>query len=274
MLSFSSHVEAPHSSNMCDGYQSAQCVQPAGGVDAFVRGGFRPLPGPHGIAYFLVRFTPHLFDADLFAQYGIACPDTIQASVTKRKAEFLAGRICAAKALDDHGHPTRHVGIGAHRSPLWPAGVIGSISHNAEYAAAVVVADTAFAGIGIDTETIVNDELRAVLELQAASAQEIAILLAQGQGFSANSLLTVIFSAKESFFKAAYTQAKEYFGFDAVRLVTFDQVEQRLQFRIVQTLSPKLMAGTLFDAYFDFLGDNAVITAVILQVSELASASS
>jgi hypothetical protein len=59
-------------------------------------------------------------------------------SVPKRQAEFVAGRICAREALTGWGHDNVVVGIGAHREPIWPQGLLGSITHCADYAAAVV----------------------------------------------------------------------------------------------------------------------------------------
>ncbi|MEI8635195.1 hypothetical protein P4S72_30355 [Vibrio sp. PP-XX7] len=70
---------------------------------------------------------------------GVTLPDTLHRAVLKRKCEFLAGRLCAKRAMAECGiNAETTLGIGEHREPLWPEGVIGSISHCDTQAVAVV----------------------------------------------------------------------------------------------------------------------------------------
>lgn len=72
-----------------------------------------------------------------------------------RRREFLAGRGCAHAALRaigrEQGLP---VGRGAMREPLWPAGVVGSISHAGGLAGAVVARTADAWGLGLDIERL------------------------------------------------------------------------------------------------------------------------
>jgi hypothetical protein len=61
----------------------------------------------------------------------------IQAAVAKRRAEFAAGRVCARSALAELGAPLAPLGVRPDRSPDWPAGLTGSITHTQGFCGAV-----------------------------------------------------------------------------------------------------------------------------------------
>src|ERR1051326_943715 len=56
----------------------------------------------------------------------------------KRIQDFAAGRSCAHRALSELGILDFSLLSGTQREPLWPASVVGSITHTTGYAAAVV----------------------------------------------------------------------------------------------------------------------------------------
>jgi 4'-phosphopantetheinyl transferase EntD len=87
------------------------------------------------------------------------------------------------------------VGKAGYGAPLWPAGVTGSITHTAGYAAAVV--SDGFAGLGLDAERIwgVSEHLWPRL----FDEEERAVLAQAGD---AAVLATLFFSAKEAAYKA------------------------------------------------------------------------
>lgn len=72
--------------------------------------------------------------------------------VPSRLAEYAAARRCGHLALDGLG--VRHVGIprGGRGQPVWPPGVVGSLTHCDGYAAALVADTRDVAAVGIDAE--------------------------------------------------------------------------------------------------------------------------
>jgi 4'-phosphopantetheinyl transferase EntD len=74
----------------------------------------------------------------------------IRSAATSRREEFLTGRWCARDALSKLGVPTSPVLVGCRGEPLWPNGVVGTITHGAGLAAAVVGRFDRWWGIGID----------------------------------------------------------------------------------------------------------------------------
>src|SRR5947207_7559339 len=70
----------------------------------------------------------------------------------KRRREFAAGRACARLALERLGRSNGPVLRGSNREPVWPDGVVGSITHTAGYCAAAVTEASCVLGLGIDAE--------------------------------------------------------------------------------------------------------------------------
>lgn len=68
----------------------------------------------------------------------------------RRRREFLAGRAAAAEALA-HGDMPRHSVSRTDRGvPVWPPGVVGSISHSRTWAVAVVLDSGTAVCCGVD----------------------------------------------------------------------------------------------------------------------------
>src|SRR5262245_29080334 len=66
-----------------------------------------------------------------------------------RVREFTLGRLCARRALEALGHAPVPILRGPGREPLWPDGLVGSITHTRRYCAAVVAPRTRLVSVGI-----------------------------------------------------------------------------------------------------------------------------
>lgn len=210
----------------------------------------------------LLEFEVSEFDPRAFAATGILCPPRIARSVHKRQAEFFFGRLAARDALaaTEARFASVDVGIGSAREPLWPATVIGSITHDHRYAAAAVEAAGRQRGIGIDIARVIGPETSYSLLDTIIDAQEVRILHAQGRGWPSTALLTLAFSAKESLFKAAYRAVGHIFDFDAARVIALEPLAGRLRLRLTQTLCGDFIAGQECELGFDFLDPGTLIT--------------
>ena len=70
----------------------------------------------------------------------------------RRRRELAWGRSCAREALRRLGHEPVAVGADGDGVPIWPPGIVGSISHGAGLCVAAAAPTTSLAGIGIDVE--------------------------------------------------------------------------------------------------------------------------
>ena len=132
-------------------------------------------------------------------------------AVEKRRREFSTGRHCARAALAALGLPAAPILPGEARAPVWPPGVVGSITHCAGYRAAAVARVGDVASVGIDAEP--DERLTPeVLELVAEPAERARLrgLAVEAPGVCWDRLL---FSAKESVYKAWFPLARRWLGF-------------------------------------------------------------
>lgn len=132
-------------------------------------------------------------------------------AVPERQAEFSAGRAAARMALREVGHPEQAILKGEDRAPLWPKGVIGSISHSRS--ACIAAVSPALSGLGLDLED--EKPLRRDLWPRILSAAETSWV--QGQSEPELAAL-LIFSAKEAVYKAQYRHSLVVFDFDTLEV--------------------------------------------------------
>jgi 4'-phosphopantetheinyl transferase EntD len=151
--------------------------------------------------------------AKLFPQEWVA-----MARVTEsRRREFATGRACARTALARLGWPEVAVPRGPRGDPLWPEGVVGSITHCAGYRAAAVALKKDVLSLGIDAEPDEALPDRDMLELIALDEERARLgeLAAELPGTGWDRLL---FSAKESVYKAWFPLARRWLGFESAHV--------------------------------------------------------
>lgn len=164
-----------------------------------------------------ICFDAAAFGPQCFAEQGMALPAELQNAVAKRQGEFLAGRLAARLALRPYGLGDETVAIGQDRAPCWPAGMEGSISHSqlAGQGMALCAVRPGRAGLGLDLEAWLDESQTAQLWPGILDEEEWG-RLASGAAAADLSLaegLTLVFSAKESLFKALYPRVGRYFDF-------------------------------------------------------------
>lgn len=143
--------------------------------------------------------------------------DSLARAVPSRVAEFTTGRSCAHHALELMGVPTATIGRGGRGEPLWPGGVVGSITHCEGLRAAAVARAGDVAGLGIDAEPhlplpedvvdlmLTRPERHRLVELHR-TAPDVA-------------WTRVVFSLKEAVYKLWYPLRHEWLGFEEVDTV-------------------------------------------------------
>lgn len=189
----------------------------------------------------------------LFEVLKIPRPPSLTLAVPSRQSEFLAGRLLTRAALQILGSSDTIVGIGDNRAPEWPAGYSGSISHSGGHCICVVTAE-ANTYVGVDLERIASGRsLEAILNLALNPVEREA--LANQDAFSEGVLATLIFSAKETLFKALYPSVHCYFDFDAAALVQVPELDT-LVLALTRALHPTLPAGRTFLIHYALAKDH------------------
>ena len=138
-------------------------------------------------------------------------------AATKRAAEFADGRHCAGQLLQAFGVDSK-VGVADDRAPIWPVGFTGSISHSEAWVACAVTPTQTLASIGIDTERIASREVRD--DVMDTIATDAEWKLIEQFCVDDETAFTLLFSAKEAFYKCWFPVVKAYFDFFDVELVS------------------------------------------------------
>jgi 4'-phosphopantetheinyl transferase EntD len=135
-----------------------------------------------------------------------ACP--------KKRNEFALGRAAVRHALLELGEDYAPVLRGGYGEPLWPDGILGSITHCWPWAVALVVRSRRPFAIGIDLESLEKTG-RADISRVICTAGELDWVR---NGSGSNKRLAMIFSAKETVYKGFYRFCRQYIDFQDVEL--------------------------------------------------------
>ncbi|MET7350958.1 4'-phosphopantetheinyl transferase family protein [Streptomyces mirabilis] len=76
----------------------------------------------------------------------------VERVVDRRRHEFATTRACARKAMSKLGFTPSPILRGSHGEPLWPTGLVGSLTHCEGYRAAVLARIEDMAAVGVDAE--------------------------------------------------------------------------------------------------------------------------
>lgn len=201
----------------------------------------RALPGVHLLS---TRFDPQLLDPEDFDRWGLRA----MAAVSKRQTEFLAGRICAYEALRRVTGVPGIPAVGEDRSPCWPTGVVGSITHGAGWAAVVAARSELWRGLGLDVEKLLPVTRADRLAGEILTPRELEGYAALNESQRALRV-TLTFSIKESLFKALYPLVKTRFYFQEAELIHHDS-SGHARLRLLNDLSDEWKAGAELNGQF------------------------
>jgi 4'-phosphopantetheinyl transferase EntD len=177
----------------------------------------------------------------------------------KRRREFTTGRECARGALASLGITPAPILRGYRGAPVWPDGIVGSITHCAGYCAAAAARTQDLLTIGLDAEP--NAALPGgVLELISLPAERARLreLAATAPAISWDRLL---FCAKEAVYKAWFPLTGQWLGF-ADADITIDATERAFT-AIIQVPAPAIYGSTLASFTGSWLATEDLILAAI-----------
>jgi len=195
-------------------------------------------------------FDPARLASDDFQRAAIEQTPTLQRSVAKRQAEYLAGRSCARAALQRLDGRHYVPATGDDRAPIWPADIAGSITHGKGWAAAVVAHKTDCVGLGLDQENLLDEERAARLAGEILTADELQRLDPARQALA----VTLTFSLKESLFKALYPLVRKRFYFEHAEVLEWSD-DGAARLRLLVDLSPEWHHGRELEGQFCVMGD-------------------
>lgn len=178
-------------------------------------------------------------------------------AVPQRRLEFALGRACARSAIAALGHQPVPILVRSDRSPQWPLGIVGSISHAPTLCVAAAASAASFRSVGIDAEPDVPLPLGVAHRVCTIQELESAERLDGGL-----SIETLIFSAKECVYKTWYPVVGRWLGFLDV-VVLLDGERSRFQANLVSRSDRRDFPWTLVGRYAR--SEGLLVTALALE---------
>jgi 4'-phosphopantetheinyl transferase EntD len=137
----------------------------------------------------------------------------VAAAHVPRQREFATGRRLARSLMARLGIANARLPANKDRSPVWPAGVVGSISHAENVCVVALAPSDKFLGLGVDIEP--NRSVTPGLIDTICTARERAWLSHQSPA-SRGVYARLMFSAKESAFKCQYPLTRTFLEYGDV----------------------------------------------------------
>jgi enterobactin synthetase component D len=144
-------------------------------------------------------------------------------AVPKRRIEFCIGRAAAHSALSKIDINNFPILKGVHNEPLWPQGVVGAISHSGRIALAAVANEEKAAGIGIDIEMLDETISRDIVQVVCTKREAIWVNRRKDRR---HERLFMIFSAKESVFKAFSPRTNRFLNYFDAELIWHEDISR------------------------------------------------
>ncbi len=189
------------------------------------------------------------FCLELFDLLQINFPLSLEKAVVKRQSEYLAGRYVAKFALQKLGVKVCDIATNQHRAPMWPDKVVGSITHTEDTALCAVGFNHDIEYLGIDLEKWLAAETVTEITDMVISRRER--LLLEQLDLSYPKAFTLVFSVKESLFKALYPTVGHYFDFDSVEVLDISIKKKTVNLVITKRLNSLYPVGRRISGFFD-----------------------
>lgn len=140
----------------------------------------------------------------------------VATALPKRRKEFNATRVLARAVLAEFGVEEFKVLKGSRGEPIWPSGMVGSITHCEGYRAVAASSKLLLKSIGIDAEphTHISDKVLRSIAVER-EIEHISTLKVAKENIHWAKLL---FSAKEAVYKAWFPLTKRWLGFQEAEL--------------------------------------------------------
>lgn len=163
----------------------------------------------------------------LYIDQQLEHPLKIAQACVDRKNEYLCGRVLVQAVLNHHFGLDQPITSMYEPLPIWPSHVLGSISHSQNKL--IVGLSNSALYLGIDIEHWVTSEFAQESAHLILTPSEFDLWKSKAaEFFDFARYVSLIFSVKESLYKAVYPTAKQYIDFLEASIVDINFENQKL----------------------------------------------
>jgi enterobactin synthetase component D len=182
-------------------------------------------------------------------------------AVPQRRTLFALGRAAAREALLELGLPPTAIPRSSDGAPVWPDGFVGAISHTHHVAVAVAGHQDDYVGLGVDVEELDRGVRPDIARLVCRPAEMEWVDVGNGL-----ERLMMLFSAKESIFKALYPIERVWLGFGDAEL-SWDASRNAFLARVLKSFGRDYLAGFELEVNC-IVGAGFVLTTTFVPVGD------
>ncbi len=188
-------------------------------------------------------------EAEAF-QYADEGSHLANAAIARRN-EFISGRRCARIALAHIGQASCALPADLDGLPIWPSATMGSITHSRGLCCAVAASADKMMHLGIDLEKTTR--------LSARAMERVVHPLEEATVGEDQALGSLLFSAKEAFYKAQFPAWGAQPNFKDLALQIHSNTQQLSVLKIASNLPIQLRDATHRMKFrYQFVGDYVV----------------
>lgn len=196
-------------------------------------------------------------DVHLFK--NLTPPKYLEQAASTRLSEFYSGRILIQAILAQYYDFYDGVTSLSQRLPQWTPPFRGSISHSKNQIVVAVSASTVY--LGIDIEHWVSDALIAEGQHLILNHQDLKIWDKIKSDLSFQQFMTLVFSMKESLYKAVYPEVKHYIDFLDAAITEISLQNRCVKLRFSNEIQNKFQLIDEYEGYW-LIQENYVLTWV------------
>ncbi|MFC2996847.1 4'-phosphopantetheinyl transferase [Acinetobacter sichuanensis] len=190
-------------------------------------------------------------DVHLFK--NLTPPKYLEQAVSTRLSEFYSGRILIQAILMQYYEVYEGVTSLSQRLPQWTPPFRGSISHSKNQIVVAVSASTAY--LGIDIEHWVSEALIAEGQHLILNHQDYKIWDEIKSELSFQQFLTLVFSIKESLYKAVYPEVKHYIDFLDAAITEISLPNRCVKLKFSNEIQNKFQLVQEYEGYWEIQED-------------------
>ncbi len=200
-------------------------------------------------------------------------PKTFSHFSDQRRLEFVLGRLCAIEALGKMCNKGEikpfdgemAIGMNDDRSPSWPKGIVGSITHSPAGVIACTAKSQEYLSLGLDLECLNRKDSLIKIKRRVFTGADHNLQKELPKDFEETQLVGLVFSAKESLFKCLYPLSKTYFYFEDAEMVKLSYKRKSFTLRLRRNLGDTFKEGDLFEGYFSHFIKDHILTLIPLR---------
>ena len=195
----------------------------------------------------------------------------MDSAVPSRKVQFVAGRVCARLVLEQltTAIPTGFLSRDLDGCPVWPESYVGSIAHATAFATAAAAPGHLAFGLGVDVEPVMSRDVAADVAAIVATPAEMR-LVEEASRLDPLAALTLVFSAKESLFKALYPPTRTHFEHLDCQIVGLDPEKRSFVIAFHKPFNA-VFGGGSFSGRYEVSDGEAKTGVVLLRTPEAAA---